>query len=239
MYKKGGKTEKRIRKLVARFYKPDWVEIFGVQLPLTHPVITPPIYRDIYYGDYERKEVEIIRSRLKPEDRVMEVGAGLGFLSAFCSRIVGDAQIHSYEANPALIDVIGAVHTRNGVRPTVTNAVLGQGAGTRDFYVNKDFWASSLVAPAAGAQATPIPQIDLTEEIRRVAPTFLIVDIEGGEYEFFRISDFPGVKKVCVEMHPDVLGNAGVSEILADLFAKGFVIDFACMQKNVLFLYRP
>lgn len=237
--RKGGRTEKRIKRLLAHFGTPAWADNFGIRLPLRHALVTPPIRHDIYYGDYERKEVEIIRARLGADDRVLEVGAGIGFLSAFCARIVGDDSVFSYEANPALLPVIAEVHRRNGVRPTVTNVLLGSGDGERDFFVEPDFWASSLVRRTAAAARVSIRQIDLTAELRRVRPSFMIVDIEGGELEFFGLSEFPGVRRLCVEVHPDVIGNEGVTAMLDRLFALGFVVDFGCMRKNVFFLYRP
>jgi len=168
----------------------------------------------------------------------MEVGAGIGFLSALCARAVGNDQVFAYEANPQLLEVIGQVHALNGVAPTVVNAMLGEGTGEREFFLEKDYWASSLIRGSAEAQAIRVPQIDRDEEIRRRAPTFLIVDIEGGEYEFFSGIDLTTVRKICIETHPHVLGNRRVSEILGWLFAAGFSLDFSCMRKNVYFLYR-
>ncbi len=238
MLRKGGKTEKRLKKLFRNFYSPADADNFGIRLPLKHPAITPPIRRDIYFGEYERKEVEIIRQRLTNNDIVMEVGAGIGFLSAFCARAIGGQRVFAYEANPALMDVIRQIHTDNGVAPTVKNVLLGQGDGEREFFLEKDFWASSLIRSDSTTEVIRVPQIDLNAEINRVAPSFLIVDIEGGEYEFFQLADLAKVQKICVEVHPHVLGNRSISEIVARLIDQGFSLDFGCMRKNVLFFSR-
>jgi protein-L-isoaspartate O-methyltransferase len=100
MLRKGGKTEKRLKKLLHRVHRPQWAQVAGIELPLKHPLITPPIQRDIYFGDYERKELDVIERRLEPGDKVMEVGAGIGFLSAYCARVLGDDRVFAYEANP-------------------------------------------------------------------------------------------------------------------------------------------
>lgn len=55
MLRKGGKTEKRLKRLLHRVHRPQWAQVAGIELPLKHPLITPPIQRDIYFGDYERK----------------------------------------------------------------------------------------------------------------------------------------------------------------------------------------
>ena len=238
MLRKGGKTEKRLKKLLHRVHRPQWAQVAGIELPLKHPLITPPIQRDIYFGDYERKELDLIERRLQPGDTVMEVGAGIGFLSAYCARAVGDDRVFAYEANPALLALIAEVHSRNGVRPRVTQALLGEGDGERDFFVEADYWASSLVRRSAESRCVRIPQIDFNAELRRVAPSFLIVDVEGGEYELLRRADLAGVTKLCLEVHPDVLGNARISELFAGLVAGGLVLDFTLMRKNVFYFYR-
>lgn len=238
MLRKGGKTEKRLKRLLHRVHRPQWAQVAGIELPLKHPLITPPIQRDIYFGDYERKELDLIERRLQPGDTVMEVGAGIGFLSAYCARALGDDRVFAYEANPALLALIAEVHARNGVRPRVTQALLGEGDGERDFFVEADYWASSLVRRSAESRCVRIPQIDFNAELRRVAPSFLIVDVEGGEYELLRRADLSGVTKLCLEVHPDVLGNARVSELFAGLVAAGLVLDFTLMRKNVFYFYR-
>ena len=239
MLRKGGKTEKRLKKLLHRVHRPQWAQVAGIELPLKHPLITPPIQRDIYFGDYERKELDVIERRLEPGDTVMEVGAGIGFLSAYCARVLGDDRVFAYEANPALLELVGVVHARNKVRPRVTQALLGEGDGERDFFVEPDYWASSLVRRSPKATCVRIRQIDFNSELRRVAPSFLIVDVEGGEYELLRNADLSAVAKLCLEVHPDVLGNARVSEVFAHLIAAGLALDFTLMRKNVFYFYRP
>lgn len=238
MLRKGGRTERRLKKLFHRVHRPEWQEVAGIALPLKHPLITPPIRRDIYFGDYERKELELVERRLQPGDTVMEIGAGIGFLSAFCAKVVGSERVHAYEANPALLPLIAEVHARNGVRPQVVHALLGEGDGERDFFVEPDYWASSLVRRSRGARCVRVRQIDLNAELRRVAPSFLIVDVEGGELELLRHADLSAVSKLCLEVHPDVLGNGRASELLAGLIAAGFALDFSLMRKNVFYFYR-
>jgi FkbM family methyltransferase len=239
MLRKGGKTEKRLKKLLHRVHRPQWQQVAGIDLPLKHPLITPPIQRDIYFGDYERKELDVIERRLEPGDKVMEVGAGIGFLSAYCARVLGDDRVFAYEANPALLELVGVVHARNKVHPQVVQALLGEGDGERDFFVEPDFWASSLVRRSPKAKGVRIRQIDFNSELRRVAPSFLIVDVEGGEYELLRNADLSAVSKLCLEVHPDVLGNARVSGVFARLIAAGLALDFTLMRKNVFYFYRP
>ncbi len=51
-------------------------------------------------------------------------------------------------------------------------------------------------------------------------------------------ADLSMVHKICVETHPDVLGDKVLSEMFAGLVAKGFALDFSLIRKNVFFFHR-
>lgn len=234
--RKNSRTAHKLKKLAWHFSQPEWADNHGVLLPVRHRLVSPGIAREIYLGDYEAKEIEIISKRLATDDVVFEVGAGLGYLSAYCAKRTGSDRVHTYEANPDLIPLIRETHARNDVAPSVTNALLAKGDGEREFRIDADFWASS--AHRDGGRAITVRQLDLNGELARVRPTFMIVDIEGGEAEFFAGANLAGVRKICVETHPDVLGDRVLSEMFAALVADGFALDFSLIRKNVFFFHR-
>jgi len=238
--RKKGRTARRLRKLVRPIYKPDFADNFGILLPLKHPLITPGIAKEIYFGDYERKEATIVSQRLEADDVVMEIGAGIGFLSAYCAKNIGSERVFAYDANPALADIVATTYEANDIQPTFRTAMLGKGVGKARFFVEAEFWASSANQDISGrSKEIEVDRIDLNEEIARIRPTFMIVDIEGGEADLFALADLSGVKKICVETHAHVLGNDGVTNMLAGLFQQGFCLDLGMIQKYVFYLYRP
>ena len=232
------RTARRIKKLLWRVHVPGWVDNHGVLLPTEGPGISPGIRRQIYFGEYEDKEIEIVAKRLTSDDVVMEVGAGLGFLSAYCAKRIGSERVFAYEANPALMKVIAATHRANGVSPSVANVLLARGEGEREFHIEPEFWASSAVHASGEARTIRVPQADLNTELARVRPTFLIVDIEGGEVEFFETADLTSVRKICVETHPGIHSNSVLSGMLSRLIGQGLALDFTLMRKNVLYFCR-
>jgi FkbM family methyltransferase len=232
------RTARRIKKLLWRVHVPGWVDNHGVLLPTEGPGISADIRRQIFFSEYEDKEIEIVARRLASDDVVMEVGAGIGFLSAYCAKRIGSERVFAYEANPAMMEVIAATYRANGVTPEVHNALLANGEGSREFHVEPEFWASSTVKGSASANTIRVPQRDLNAELARVRPTFLIVDIEGGEIEFFETADLAGVRKICVETHPGIHANEALSGMLGRLIQQGFALDFTLMRKNVLYLSR-
>lgn len=234
--RRSGRTARRIRKLLWHVRKPAWADNHGILLPVDHPALSEGIAREIALGDYEAREIEIVARRLEPHDVVLEAGAGLGFLSAYCAKRVGAQNVHAYEANPDLIPLIRETYAKNAVAPNLVNALLAKGEGEREFKLAGEFWGSS--AHREGGKAIRVRQVDLNAELARIRPTFLIVDIEGGEAEFFAGADLRSVRKICVETHADVLGDRALSDMLAGLFAQGFALDFGLMRKNVFFLRR-
>lgn len=233
-----GRTVKRLKKLRWMFSVPNWADNHGISLPTKHPLIAPGIQKKIFFGEYEAKEVDIVDKRLEADDVVMEVGAGIGYLSALCAKRIGNDRVHAYEANPAMMDVIAATHQKNGVSPRVENVMMGRGSGVCTLFVEEEFWASSTVIGSTSAKQVEVPQIDLNEEFDRVRPSFLIIDIEGGEIDFFNYAKLDGLRKICVETHPGMISNEAINAMLTNLIAKGFLIDFTLLRKNVFYLYR-
>lgn len=234
----GSKLGRRLKKLLWHLPTGDYARNFGVRLPLKHPAITMPIRKDIFFGEYESKEADLVTKRLESDDVVMEIGAGIGFLSALCAKVTGSERVFAYEANPQLMEVIKFVHQINGVAPSIHNVLLGEGEAERTFWLEKDYWASSLIKGSVDATPIKVGQIDLNQEIERIKPSFLIIDIEGGEYDLLRQACLDPVRKIVIELHPHALGYARISEMLGWLFAAGFALDTSNTRKNVFYLFR-
>lgn len=200
------------------------VTISGVRLHLDHPALSPRMKFNLRLGHYEAHEQVLLRTCLMPTDRVLEVGAGVGFLSNLAAQTVPSDQITAVEANPDLIDLIEKNKSLNDTSFRVINAVLGQGDGTRDFYVTENFWASGL-APIEGAKKISVPQIDFSALLGDVDPTVLVIDIEGGEADLLSDIALPNVTTAIVELHPAVLSPKAISGIFQNLAAHGLYPD--------------
>jgi hypothetical protein len=116
--------------------------------------------------------------------------------------------------------------------------MIGANSGTANFYIRYNFWASSSHAGRAeGAKrVTPVRVHALDQEISEYHPTFLIMDIEGGEESLIGSSDLSGINKIMMELHPDLIGDSGVDRVLSWLRVLGFVLDVSIGTRNVVFL---
>ena len=78
-------------------------------------------------------------------DRVLELGAGIGFMSTHIAKARKIREINTFEANPHLIPYIQSVHEANDVNNVhVHNAILGKRKGSVPFYVRANLLASSM-----------------------------------------------------------------------------------------------
>ncbi|WNZ27667.1 FkbM family methyltransferase [Leptolyngbya sp. NK1-12] len=218
-------------------------EIEGIKIPMGDH-ISPKVQRAFHYSCYERPEIETLKSYLASDDVVMELGTGLGLLSIYCAQKIGSDRIFSYEANPRLEPYIRKNYQLNQVSPSLDICLLSNTTGEQDFYITKDFWASSTVPPVhyEVAEVVKVPVKSFDVEVQRIDPTFLIVDIEGGEYsliENFNLRN-SNICKIMIEIHTMSLSSHEVEALKSKLFNAGFklVSDYVDIGQEVAFLQR-
>src|SRR5271165_1314616 len=74
-------------------------KISGVLIPLKNNWAFT-VKDHIIRGDYETGELNIISKTINSNDRILEIGSGLGFLAIYCAQKIGLEKIVSFEANP-------------------------------------------------------------------------------------------------------------------------------------------
>jgi len=90
----------------------------------------------------------------------------------------------------------------------------------------KDFWTSTTINPfQKGVNRIVAPMKSFNKEVARIKPTFLIVDIEGGEYELVKDADFRNIKKIMIELHEDIIGRKKIEFIKNKFKQYGFKQD--------------
>jgi FkbM family methyltransferase len=202
--------------------RPRVIAIHGTKLRIGYH-ISPTIAKALLEDRYETRELKLLRRVLTETDRVMELGAGLGFLAAFCSKEVGNDHVIAYEANPRMEHHIRETFRLNGVEPQLVMTAIGICAGSMTFYLSRDFWTSSTIAGAPTMDAVSVPVRCFNDEVARFAPTVLIVDIEGGEVELLAHADLHPVRAVVLETHPHITGVDGVQMAEGALVRAGFI----------------
>jgi FkbM family methyltransferase len=202
----------------------------GIRFPGDDRILTAKVARRLRDDMYETPEVTALGRFLKPGDRVLELGAGVGFISSYIARNFAADHVACVEANPRLCAYIGRVHAMNGVTNTsirnvvaLSDAAPWPDAGTVPFHLTEPFWSSSLNAPRSGAATRiDVAAARLSDLVSELRPTVIICDIEGGEFGLFEACDLSGVRHIALELHTRVYGGAGVRKVFDDLHRHDF-----------------
>ncbi|WP_293577304.1 FkbM family methyltransferase [Phaeobacter sp.] len=200
----------------------------GVDVP-DSPYLNETRIRRINESRYEREEIAGVLSVVGPDDRVLEVGAGIGLVGAIAAKACHPETVLSFEGNPQLIPVIRDLYATNGLesRISVRNAILVAGADqpkSMPFHIRKSYLGSSLLNPGQRpSQVVDVPTADFSTVCQVLNPTVLVMDIEGGELELLQNIDLTGFRAVVIEFHPDVYGVPGMRSCKRALLDAGFV----------------
>lgn len=232
----------RLKSILKRQYccllRPRVVSHFGVRLDLSNEAVGPHIRRVVYSGGYEAQEASILFKTLKIEDRVLEIGAGMGFVSIFAAKLLGDgSRIMSVEALPQMEVVIRNNYVLNKCNPNLLMAAVGTENGELEFTVADEFWSSSLSREGKSGSRIRVPSRKLGDLASDFQPSYLVVDVEGAEETLFQENLGP-VKRICLEVHPHYIGNRGVQRCLQDLAQQGFAVDFRLSNRCLLYLEK-
>lgn len=176
-------------------------------------------------GRHTRHERQLMIHRLEPDDIVMELGGGIGMLAIACAQKIGGDRVHSYEANPTMESLIHDNYALNQVNPHIKMCMLDKKPGSHTFYASEHFARSSTYKLEAQGETTAyeIPVESLNDEIHRIQPTVLIMDVQGSEGELLSFADLSTVRKLLVEVHSNILGISRVNELRRNLRKQGFV----------------
>jgi FkbM family methyltransferase len=211
----------------------------GLSFPRDPAIMSPKILSAIERGFYEAEEARHLPYILQKDERVLELGTGLGLISALCALNGLVDRVMTVEANPLLMDYISRLHEINQLssKIEVLNAVAlpNPASSSMKFYRRADFWASSLDSgPWGYDEVIEVRTLDLNKLIADFKPTMMIVDIEGGERHLFSGIELGTVRKVMMEVHQNVIGRVGMKAVFDELSARDFHYDQWHSSHNVV-----
>ncbi|WP_116598705.1 FkbM family methyltransferase [Primorskyibacter marinus] len=198
----------------------------GMKIP-KHPDITTGRVRGaLREGLYERKECDAVMKVVQQGDVVLELGAGIGYMSTLIATKKPVEHVHAFEANPGLIPYIRSVHEANNVtNVTVHHALLAPEDGEpADFFVRKNFLASSLDRESGPDSIVSVAKVEvrsLPKTLATIRPTVLVCDIEGAEAGLLASADWSGLRAAVIELHPQWIGQAGVQSVFDTMHKAG------------------
>jgi FkbM family methyltransferase len=214
----------------------------GVKLPLDTKIMSRKVRRGLRKGTYEIEEAEAARDLFLANDTVLELGAGIGFMSSYLRKYTGVGRIVAYEADARLIPCIERTHTLNDVTSIeVHNAVVthSDGSGALPFYIRDEFWASSLSPNQKGVvNTTSVPTKNWAEVLADIRPTALVMDIEGGEVDLLENCDLGSIDRAVIELHPSRGGIIGMAKVYTAIVNQGFTLIRESADRSVISIRR-
>lgn len=219
--------------------KPEVIQNNGIKIKMG-PHVSSQMMKSIYTGAYEKSELTILANVLEKNDRIMDLGAGLAFLTIYCAKQIGSENIFAYEANPELIEHIAENFKLNDVHPHVENTILSNNYGEEVFFIDKSIWSSSTIKRNTAIKSVLVGTKDINDEIIKNDINFLIIDIEGGEKDLIKKIKFQNtpISKILIEMHPHVIGDYQASQILYNIIKFGFTLSLLKSKGIVLYFER-
>ena len=141
---------------------------------------------------FERTEMKLVASLLKPGMKVVDAGANIGLYSLLAARCVGEGgQIWSFEPaqttygllldNLALNEVTSVAAHRLALSDSQGQLTLRSERGFGDLYRHLDYMDSTTTGDAVETVSV-ITLDDFSDSQKIQAIDFLKIDVEGGEY---------------------------------------------------------
>lgn len=194
---------------------------------------------------YEKAERQGLNALLGQDDRVLECGAGAGYLGICAKRLFPDISYTAVEANVELFPLIEANQQLNNVSFKLIQGAVGAWDDQISFVVYDSFMGSQSAAYASGGSSPAgegrritVHQLGLAGLLTQTGANFLIMDVEGAEYECLIDNALPGVNKLLVEFHPLVLGRKRISALLRHLLGIGFELEMTAGSRQVYCFFR-
>jgi FkbM family methyltransferase len=164
---------------------------------IINPVLDSGVESSIYYtGSYEIGTLNIIKKYLNRNDYFLDIGANIGLMSIYASKIIGDnGKVYSVEANPNTIAILEKNINLNKIKnieilPFAVGSKMDRGKIYSNLNWNRG--SASLVNIDKESISYDINIIPLDEYFKKIPPFKLIkIDIEGFELEALK-----GMKKL-------------------------------------------
>lgn len=218
----------------------------GLRFPDDPEIVTPRLRQLLTKGNYEASEARKLKTFVGETSSIVELGAGIGYISTSAACHHGARKVTCIEANPRLCDYITRVHEANGVaQGTVINAIALPGAmgakapKTLPFFVAQPFWSSAMERPKnLPSEEIEVPTVSLDAVLADAEADALICDIEGGEGTLFDDVDLGPVRYVLVELHTNRIKAEGVVNLFENMHRHGFFYHQQASGEGVVLFKR-
>jgi FkbM family methyltransferase len=189
------------------------VTIDGLRLISYRHDIPKHVSQMLVRGDYEMPERRAVSALLRKDDRVLEIGSCVGVVAMTAAKVVGARNVLAFEPNPAAAKVARENFAANGLPVELVNAAVGVADGTLDLRISPDSWLGASSRRQFEGRTVTTPMRSIAGVMHDFKPSVLVLDTEGMEEDLLAACPLDGVRALVVEVHPDVIGAAGIERL--------------------------
>ena len=175
------------------------IEVKDVKAKVREDTSDEFVVNEVIRGNEYRK------LKLQPSDVVLDFGLNIGMFTIQTFKR-GVKEVHSFEPDLENFNLATDNCKLNNLDTSIqlnNAAVVGNHDATRNFSINtkKNKGAHSLVAKR-GRDTITVNAENINDIMKRVNPTVIKMDIEGGEYEVLpAIKDWSNIRELIMEYH--------------------------------------
>ncbi len=218
------------------------ISFYGNKFDLNHPRMIDGIRSALEKGTYESREIQLIDRFVRPDDRVVELGACLGATSLFLFDRVGEDGLIVFEADPRNLEMAQHNFRLNKKPVRCEHAVLWSGQDrpeTIAFGSNENPSSSSLLDRDGQVVMVEVKTHQFETALRDHKATAIVLDIEGGEIDLFNNAiDLDGIRLILLETHARFTGTSANEKMIDGLKNRGFSIVESLRDGDFLALER-
>jgi FkbM family methyltransferase len=224
----------------------DVIPFHGLPIDVRGTGMPPANKAALRWGMYESAEYRFVRSFLRPDLPVVELGSSIGAVSStIAQRLAPGQRLTCLEANPALLSTLQRNLCRHAehLSVEVVHAAITYDATEARFLVAADNLVSHVAA--SPGQVAVVPGTTLTKLCQRLngSPYQLVADIEGAEADILDrdVSALQCCERMIMELHDshredrvftqtrlkDLIQNAGF-----DIVAEYGAVVACCRSKT-------
>lgn len=224
----------------AKFGRP--ISRKGITIDPTLENLPPHVITKVLLGQYEADERSLLKQIISPEDNIIELGGGIGYLSCYINQLLSEPSNHAVvEANPNLIAILKRHKELNNCGFSVHHNAYSTTKQSVSFAIQNDDHLMGSSRHRTTAQQIDVETTDLETFSRQSGfdEYCLVADIEGSEQELIRDEIDELVEhcnKLLLEFHwpLDEIQKSDVDEIKHLLEDNGFSAIHSAMNGRVV-----
>ncbi|WP_417806599.1 FkbM family methyltransferase [Thioclava sp.] len=217
-------TFRNLRLRMHRFTGRKVTSLDGLSLICSEDKIPRSVATAIIKGGYELAERQLARKAIRRDDRVIEIGTGVGVVGLVCTQAASAGRVTSYEANAILEPIIRENYALNGLSPNLILKAVTVDGSPITFYRDPKIISSSVIDRGLENEKVTVESVPIEQALLETNANVLVMDVEGAEIALLGAADLSNVREMIIEVHPHIMGVEAIDGMLADLVERGFTL---------------